>query len=167
MTDLFTLRRATEADIGALDRLFQRSYMRLLAADYPPSTLVTIVPVIGRAQPALLRSGLFHVVESASRIVGAGGWSPGAPGGRRGQHGVGHVRHFATDPVFARRGVGRLLLGHIRLEAKAAGMTALHCQSTLSAVPFYEAMGFVRQGPVTVRLAGGMDFKAEFMIAQL
>ncbi|MBS0126115.1 GNAT family N-acetyltransferase [Thetidibacter halocola] len=168
MTETLTLRRATEADIGALDRLFQRSYRMLLEPDYSPVVLVMALPVMARAQPALIRSGLFHVVETSDgRLAGAGGWSLQAPGGRPGQRGVGHVRHVATDPAFSRRGVGRMLMAHVLLEARASGMTSLHCQSTLTAVPFYEALGFVRRGPVAVTLAGGIEFPTEFMVAQL
>lgn len=168
MTKTFSLRRARESDMGALDRVFQRSYMQLLALDYPPSVLVTAVPVIGRAQPDLIRAGLFHVVETADgRIAGAGGWSLQAPGGRPGQRGLGHVRHVACDPEFVRQGVGRMLMAHVLTEARASGMAALQCQSTLTAVPFYEAFGFVRQGAMEVPLPGGIGFAAELMTLRL
>lgn len=160
MTQDLTLRVAQTADIGALDRLFQRSYARLLAPDYPPSVLVTAIPVIARAQPALVGSGLFYVVEGAEGILGAGGWSLQPPGGRPGQRGTGHVRHVATDPDAVRRGVGRMLLEHIMLVARASGMMALDCQSTRTAVPFYQSMGFDALGEITVPLPGAQDFPA-------
>ncbi|MBV2358313.1 GNAT family N-acetyltransferase [Thalassococcus sp. CAU 1522] len=167
MTETLTLRRAEARDIPALDDLFQRSYMALLKDDYAPSVLVTAVPVIGRAQPALIASGLFHVVEAGGRIAAAGGWSLAAPGGAPGRRGVGHVRHVATDPAMLRRGAARMVLDHIKIEAKASGMAQLHCQSTLTAEPFYAAMGFDTRGPVTIGLRGGIDFPAVFMVAQL
>ncbi len=163
-----TIRTATMDDLGALDDLFQRSYARLLAPDYPPSVLMTAVPVIGRAQPDLLKSGLFFVTETGEGdLVGAGGWSLQAPGGRPGQRGVGHIRHVATDPEHTRAGIARGLLEHILLHAKASGMAQMHCQSTLTAVPFYQAMGFVAQGEVSVTLRGGIEFPAVFMVAQI
>ncbi|ODM47548.1 hypothetical protein A9320_04335 [Ruegeria sp. PBVC088] len=168
MSGWTTLRSARQEDIGALDHLFQRSYARLLAPDYPPSTLITAVPVIGRAQPALVASGRFYVVEDdAGRLLGAGGWSVQAPGGRPGTPGIGHVRHVATDPDATRRGVGRQLLGHILQEARAEGLQEMHCQSTLTARPFYERMGFQPRHEISVPLGGGITFPAVFMICPL
>jgi len=140
-----------------------------LAKDYPPSVLVTAIPTIARAQPRLVASGLFYVVEddAGAGLLGAGGWSLEAPGGRPGQRGVGHIRHVATDPAATRRGVGRMLLQHILLVARASGMAQMHCQSTLTAEPFYAAMGFVAQGPITVPLSGGLAFPAVFMTSQV
>jgi GNAT superfamily N-acetyltransferase len=160
MSQDLTLRIAQSADVGALDRLFQRSYARLLMPDYPPSVMVTAIPVIARAQPALVGSGLFYVVEDADGIVGAGGWSLQPPGGMQGQRGTGHVRHVATDPDAVRRGVGRMLMEHIALVAKASGMMELACHSTLTAVPFYESMGFEQLGGISIPLAGGIIFPA-------
>ncbi len=168
VADNITLRIARQADIGALDRLFQRSYSRLLAADYPPSVLVTAVPVIARAQPALVASGQFYVVEDGEgRVLGAGGWSLQAPGGHPATSGTGHVRHVATDPDAVRRGVGRLLLEHIVQAARASDVSTLHCQSTLTAEPFYRSLGFEPQGRMTVPLRGGIGFPAVFMIRRL
>ena len=51
-------------------------------------------------------------------------------------------------------------MAHIALVAKASGMMELACQSTLTAVPFYESMGFEQLGGMTVPLAGGITFPA-------
>ncbi|MGP6088036.1 GNAT family N-acetyltransferase [Antarctobacter jejuensis] len=164
MTGAISLRRADRDDIGALDRMFQRSYSRLLAPDYPPSVLVIAVPVMARAQPALVASGSFFVVEDAKgQVLGAGGWSRQAPGDGRAQPGLGHVRHVATDPEAVRRGVGRMLLDHIMAEARAEGLAALHCISTRTAEPFYAAMGFEAEGATEVTLRGGIAFPAVAM----
>lgn len=167
MSQDLTLRAARQSDIGALDRLFQRSYSRLLAADYPPSVLVTAVPMIARAQPDLVASGQFHVVEGeGGGLLGAGGWSRRAPGGGPARDGLGHIRHVATDPDATRRGVGRRLLTHILDEAKAAGIGLMHCQSTRTAQRFYAAMGFEAQGEIILPLRG-LDFPAVFMSRNL
>ena len=78
---------AAEQDIGdsvgagAVERLLLRSYPRLLAADYPPSVMVTAVPLLARAQPGLLASGRYFVAEGANgRVLAAGGWSSGRAG---------------------------------------------------------------------------------------
>ncbi len=167
MDQTLSLRPAVLADIEALDRLYRRSYMRLLAADYPASVLVCAVPVFGRAQPDLVASGRFHVVEDASGLVGAGGWSLRPPNGSPGQRGLGHVRHVATDPDHTRKGVAALLLDHVKRQAQDIGMTQLCALSTLTAVPFYAAMGFEEQGPSRILLRGGISFPSVVMLARL
>jgi len=59
--------------------------------------------------------------------------------------------------------VGRALMAHVFAMARAAGVVRLDCLSTRTAVPFYAAMGFVTQGPVTVPLGPGIDFPAVAM----
>ncbi|SHG96511.1 GNAT family N-acetyltransferase [Marivita hallyeonensis] len=165
--DTLTLRPAEAMDIDDLDRLFGQSYPVLLKPDYSPSVLVTAVPLISKAQLALIASGTFFVVCDGDDIVGAGGWTMQAPGGKPGSRGIGHIRHVATDHRRTREGIGRKLMDYIALHAHASGMTQLHCQSTLTAVPFYEAMGFVAQGDINVPLRPGIDFPAVFMVRML
>ena len=162
-----TIRPATPEDLDAVDTLLQRSYPVLLKRDYAPSVLVTTLPLISRAQPALLASGSYFLAERDGAVVGAGGWTPQAPGGRRGLRGVGHIRHVVTDYRQTRQGIGRRLMSHVMWHARAAGCEVLHCQSTLTAVPFYASLGFVAQGRIEVDLPRGIRFPAEFMIARL
>lgn len=162
-----TIRPAQPSDLGCVDELLRRSYPRLLKPDYPPSVLVTTLPLISRAQPALLASGSYFLALQDSQIVGAGGWTMQAPGGRAGLRGVGHVRHVVTDHQLTRQGIGRRLMTHVMWHAKASGMQVLHCQSTLTAVPFYAALGFAAQGRIDMELPRGIGFPAEFMIAHL
>lgn len=148
------LRRAVPSDLGAVDRLLQRSYPKLLAADYPPSLMVMAVPLLARAQPGLLASGRYFVAVGAEgRIVAAGGWS----GGRGG---LGEVRHVATDPEATRRGIGRALMGAVMGDARAAGVVRMLCLATRTAVPFYRALGFAEIGPVVITLRPGIEFPA-------
>lgn len=156
-------RLATRADIGAIDALLGRSYPALLKADYPPSVLVTTLPLMTRAQPRLVASGRYFVVEEAGRLIGAGGWSEALPGGGAPIPGRGNIRHVATDPATTRQGVGRALMEATFVQAKEAGMTWCHAISTLTAVPFYTAMGFEPLGDVVVNFRPGIDFEAVAM----
>ncbi len=153
MADDLTFRTAVPSDLAALDALYARAYPRLLRPDYPPSVLVTALPLIARAQPRLLASGTFHVAELGGVLVGAAGWTPGK--GR-----VGDIRHVVTDDRQLRRGIGRRLMTRVIAEAKEAGMRQLDCQSTFTAVPFYRAMGFAELGPIEVELRPGIGFPA-------
>ena len=155
MAETLTLRTATLADVAAVDTLLARSYPRLLKADYPPSIMVLALPLISRAQPHLLGSGSYYVVETEDgAVVGAGGWTP-----RRGGQ-VGDVRHLVTDDRMRRRGIGRTIMDHRFAKARAFGIRTLDCKSTRTAVPFYQSMGFVPLGAIEVPLAAGIVFPA-------
>lgn len=85
------------------------------------------------------------------------------PGSRGRVPGVAHIRHVVTDDRLVRCGVGHLLMERVFGTARAAGGRRMECLSTLTAVPFYRAPGFVEVGPVTVPLAPGIDFPAVAM----
>ncbi|RYH11828.1 GNAT family N-acetyltransferase [Tropicimonas sp. IMCC6043] len=152
----FRVRTATPADTAGVDALLARSYPAQLKADYPPSVMVTALPIISRARPELLACGTYYVAEAPSGgIVGAGGWTP-----RPGERGAADIRHVVTDHRHLRQGIGRAIFQTIFSESAAAGIAAFDCLSTLTAVPFYSAMGFLELGPVTIRLRQGIDFPA-------
>ena len=153
------------ADFDAVDALLARSYPALLKADYAPSVLVTAIPLISKAQPKLVMSGTYFVVEDHARvIVGAGGWTRVAPPGVGEEaEGVAHIRHVVCDHRRLREGIGRRLMAHIFRTSEAAGIRQYECFSTLTAVPFYAACGFSVLGQMTVALRGGIDFPAVHM----
>jgi len=158
-----TVRIATRADVAAVDALLARAYPRLLKADYAPSMLVMALPLISRAQPGLVACGSYFVVEEAGAVIGAGGWTAPAPGRGGTRAGVGNIRHVVTDDRAVRRGVGRALMTAVFTQAQGAGVRRLECLSTLTAVPFYAAMGFTARGAVKVPLGPGIDFPAVAM----
>lgn len=157
---MFTLRPATKQDIAAVDRLLARAYPRLLRHDYTPSMQILAMPRISRAQPELVTCGTFYLVEEEGELRGAGGWTMQAPGGGAIIRGVGHIRHVVTDDRATRRGVGRALMDHIIADTGAQGLRRLSCLSTLTAEPFYAAMGFETLREITVPLGAGIDFPA-------
>lgn len=167
MGETITIRAARPSDFAAVDALLGRSYPTLLKGDYPPSVVVTALPILSRANPALLASGTYHVAEAEDgSIIGAGGWSRLGPQGGR-QPGVGHVRHVCTDHRRVRRGIGTRIMSRSVEQARAAGVRALDCLSTRTAVPFYAALGFRAVGPVEVSLRPGIAFPAVRMIRRL
>lgn len=156
------IRPSTLADLGQVDALLARTYPKLLKADYPPSVLVTALPRISRAQPALLSCGTYYVAEDEGEILGAGGWTPD-----RTDRAKGHIRHVVTDDRALRRGIGRRLMQHSFAKARRAGVRRMECWATYTAVPFYEAVGFTVQGPIEVPLAGGISFPSICMMRAL
>ena len=63
------IRPSTLSDLAAVDALLARTYPKLLKADYPPSVLVTALPLISRAQPKLLTCGTYYVVEDDACLL--------------------------------------------------------------------------------------------------
>jgi GNAT superfamily N-acetyltransferase len=158
-----TVRVARPDDLAGVDALLSRAYPRLLKADYPPSVLVTALPLIVRAQPALLRCGTYYVAETeAGQIVGAGGWTPD-----RTLSDTGHIRHVVCDDRLTRRGIARGLIERAVQTAQDAGIRQMECWSTRTAVPFYAAMGFCEIGPFDVPLRAGITFPSVRMMRDL
>ena len=156
METTITVRRATADDVAGVDALLQRSYPKLLKADYPPSVMVLAVPILARAQPALVTCGTYYVAEARpGEILGAGGWTP-----KRGRPGAAEIRHFATDPAALRQGVGRAMMSRIFQDAGATGVRHYHCMATRTAVPFYRSMGFRTLGPIEIPLGRAISFPA-------
>jgi GNAT superfamily N-acetyltransferase len=102
----------------------------------------------------LIQDRTYFVVETGGRLAGCGGWS------RRvtlygGDHSPGRdaapldpasdaarVRAMFTHPDFARRGVGRLILGLCEAAAREAGFTRVELVATLAGEPLYAACGY-------------------------
>ncbi|NNE82009.1 MAG: GNAT family N-acetyltransferase [Silicimonas sp.] len=161
MTDDLIITATSRADLAEIDALFARSYPALLAGAYPPSILVTAIPLIAKANPMLVSSGTYFGVRNTNgEIVGAGGWTGRDPSAVNGTPATGHIRHVVTDHRAVRKGIGRSLMAHILEDARAAGIMRLECLSTLMAVPFYAACGFAEVAPVTVTLRPGIEFPA-------
>lgn len=161
MADTITIRPTTQTDLAAVDALLAASYPTLLKRDYPPSVLVTALPLISRANPALLRSGSYFMAEDGEgRALAAGGWSRAAPQGGVGVPEIGHVRHVATHPAHLRQGLAQAIMTRVLADALAAGVERMICQSTQTAVPFYRAMGFRVRGEIVIALRPGIPFPA-------
>ena len=102
----------------------------------------------------LIDDGTYFVVEAGGEIAGCGGWSRRATlyGGNQtpGRDSAlldpatdpARVRAMYTNPAYARRGVGRLILARCEAAAAAEGFTRLELMSTLSGEPLYTAYGF-------------------------
>ena len=158
-----SVRNSTRADIAAIGALLARSYSILLKTDYAPSVLVTALPLISRAQPALITCGTYYVAEREGLIIGAGGWTKTAPDSGRPNRNTGQIRHLITDHRVARQGVASTLIRHVIAQARNAGINQMICHSTRTAVPFYEAMGFEARDAIEVPLRPGISFPAVAM----
>lgn len=163
MKDDLTIRASSRADMAAVDALLADSYPALLKADYPPSVLVTALPIISRARPELLSCGTYYVALRGVQVAGAGGWTKASAEGAATALATGHIRHVVTDHRATRQGIARRLMDHTLAEARGAGITRMICQATRTALPFYLAMGFVTQREIDVPLGPGITFPAILM----
>lgn len=168
MTAPLKLRRSDVGDAVAVTALLHESYPRLLAPDYGNDLLATVLPIMCRANPALLTSGTFYVVEDgAAQIVGCGGWTAASPGSGEVRPGEGHIRHFATHPAALRRGVASLIMRRCLSEARQAKIRRLHCNSTRTAELFYRAHGFRTVRDLDIQLTPEISFPGKLMECRL
>lgn len=148
--------------------LLHTSYSRLLAADYELDVLARAFPLLTRGLPELLMSGHFYVAESSDhRLVGCGGWSRELPGTTAIVPGLAHVRHFATHPDWLRRGIARSIFARCIQDAQADHVERFLCFSTVSAEPFFEAMGLHALKNLNLRLTTEIALAAAIMEGNL
>lgn len=134
-----------------------------MAEAYEPDLLRRALPLITKPNTSLLRSGKYYVAESASEVVGCGGWSLEEPGRTSVQPGIGHIRHFAVAAKHVGRGTGRALFERCEADARQSGIRLLKCFSSLNAVEFYAALGFQLCGTIEVEMPGGLMFPSYLM----
>jgi GNAT superfamily N-acetyltransferase len=102
----------------------------------------------------LVDDGTYFLVEIGDALAGCGGWSRRATmyGGDRSPgrdaglldpaRDPARVRAMYTDPAFARRGVGRLILSLCEDAARAEGFARVELVSTMAGEPLYRACGY-------------------------
>lgn len=133
------LRKTTAADYNAVAGLLEASYHSAMDELYRPEA------VAGMCLPRreLLVSGRYFIVEdeeSSDAAVGVGGWSESGPSPDAG--GGAQLRHFATLPAYAGRGVARRIIARCEAEARHAAISELRVCASLNAVGFYERCGY-------------------------
>jgi GNAT superfamily N-acetyltransferase len=157
-------RIATPADADGVTTLLRASYGELLREHYDPAVMANVLPLMTTANPSLLASGTFYVVDlEPVGVAGCGGWTMTQPGTAELIDGVAHIRHFATHPLALRRGIGRTIMDRCRREAAAQGARSLQCYSTLTAESFYAACGFKTLRAMDVMIGGTVAFPSVVM----
>ena len=157
------IRTARTSDLAAIERVLAASFPALMADAYEPELLARALPMMTRAQPGLVGSGTYYVALADGKIVGCGGWSREVPDGPAGEEGVAHIRHFAVARDWVGRGIGRALYQRCEARARAAGIRAFECYSSLNGEPFYRALGFARLAAIEVPMGPGTSFPSIHM----
>lgn len=151
----FTHRVADMDDLPMLHALMARAIAELQHGFLTPEQVTASHKVMG-LDSQLVRDGTYFVIEHIGIPAGCGGWSYRATlyGGddsvvaREPQRldpatgAAAKVRAMYTDPAFARRGVGRLLLGLCEAAARSAGFGRVEMMATMAGVPLYRSAGY-------------------------
>jgi GNAT superfamily N-acetyltransferase len=168
-----TLRKATIADIPALNALIARSARGLSTEDYRPEQVEGALRGAFGVDSQLLADETYFVVEEQGQIVGCGGWSYRSTlfGGdaRAGRDAsvldaktqAAKIRAFFVEPGCARRGIGSLLLRHCEQQARDRGYTRVELMATLPGAKLYAAKGYV--GGAMLRFDVGSGEAIEFI----
>jgi GNAT superfamily N-acetyltransferase len=161
----FTLRVAGPNDADAVTAVLASAYPALMAPDYDPAVLAATLPSMAKANPMLLASDTYYVMEApGGRIVSCGGWTREEPGTRKIEDGIAHVRHFGTHVDWIRKGLGRAIFERCRREALAASVYSFRCFSSLGAEPFYASLGFHVVERTEITIGGGLKFPSITMV---
>ena len=146
-------RLATLTELPELRLLMDASIRGFIGARLDPARVEASFDIMG-LDTQLIEDGTYFVVECSGRIAGCGGWSRRATR-FGGDHSDGRdarlldpateparVRAMYTHPDFARRGVGRLVLGLCESAAVREGFQSLELAATVAGEPLYRACGF-------------------------
>ena len=162
------IRTATSDDIAPLNALIAHSARELSRGFYTPRQIDSLVRHVFGVDSNLVADGTYFVVTARDATAACGGWSRRRTLYGGDQRPVGSIdwldpgvdaakiRAFFVAPEFARRGIGRALIDHCALAARAAGFTRLELMATLPGVPLYAACGFEKVRDVVDVLPDGV-----------
>jgi GNAT superfamily N-acetyltransferase len=153
----FTIRKATLDDQAKIEKLIAESVRGLSRDDYSERQIELSVKSVFGVDTELIRDETYFVAETnTGEIVGCGGWSKrktlyGAS--RYGQsrdsavldpeQDAAKIRAFFIHPLWARKGIGTIILEACEREAKSYGFKSAEMMSTLPGVRLYSARGYV------------------------
>lgn len=166
----FSVRKATLADVPALRILIAESTRKLHTSHYTPIQIEAALKYLYGVDTAIIIDGHYFVIDEPPsetstplsqpsdvepKLIACGGWS-----NRKTLYGgdqyyareddilspekgdVAKIRAFFVHPEWARKGLGRLVLGACENAAREAGFTKAEMGATLAGVSFYERMGY-------------------------
>ncbi len=161
---MFSIRVATREDDSAVSELLKASYPVLMKASYDAAVLARALPLMTRANPALLSSGTYYLSETGDgRIAGCGGWTLEQPGSGEVTPGLAHIRHFATHPDLIGRGIGKATYAVCEADARKAGAWQYECYASLNAKGFYQSLGFNEVCQMEVVMGSELRFPSLLM----
>ncbi len=163
----WTIRLATEGDLRGIAELIPLSVRALQANHYStPQMEAALGPVFG-VDVQLIADGTYFVAVADGEVVGCGGWSKrrstfGSSLGRGPEPEIdpgteaARIRAFFVHPAWARRGIGRAILGECERALQAAGFRRAEIAATLTGEALYRAAGYEVTGRFDIALSNGL-----------
>ncbi len=149
-----THRIATLDDLPVLHTLMSRAIAELQSDFLTPEQVRASHKVMG-LDSQLVKDGTYFMVEEDGLLAGCGGWSWRAtlyggddsvvarePAPLDPATDAAKVRAMYTNPDFARRGIGRMILGLCEAAARGAGFGRVEMMATMAGQPLYSACGY-------------------------
>lgn len=137
------VRRAKLVDAVRIRNVHVASIRGLCARDYTPAQIRawTSHKRAESVRRAMAEGETMFLALEGNRTVGFAGFKDR------------EVRAVYVHPGFARRGIGTALLAALERTARRRGLRRVHLSSSVTAAPFYRAMGFatVRKSRFTLR----------------
>ncbi|AFY96263.1 GNAT family N-acetyltransferase [Chamaesiphon minutus] len=149
------IRLASLADIPQLLSLIPESAISLQASYYTPAQIDGALGTMFNVDRQLIKDKTYFVAQSASQIVGCGGWSrrANAYGGDpietdleegllNPSFDAAKLRAFFVHPAWARKGIGSKIIRQSELAALAAGFQSIEIVATLAGEQLYCKFGY-------------------------
>ncbi|GAA1298529.1 GNAT family N-acetyltransferase [Saccharothrix xinjiangensis] len=161
------LRAAVRSDVPAIGELMRRSVLELFPHFHDERETASAAEHLAVPDVVLIDDGTYFVHEHAGEVVACGGWSKRdklytGSGARPGEDRLldpttepARVRAMFVRGDWARRGLGRALLGACERAAGESGFRSLVLVATLPGVPLYRSFGFREVEPARVPLPDG------------
>lgn len=128
------VKKAGEEHAEAIGKVARDAIRRVNAKDYPPEEIDRLVSNFSTSDILdFLKQRLTIVAMHDDVVVGTGALQGS------------EIKSVFVSPDLQRRGVGSLLLRELEQAASKRGLQELVVSSSLSAVKFYSALGYVEQ----------------------
>lgn len=150
-----THRLAQVEDLDALHALMGRAIDRL-QDDFLSAEQVRASRQVMGLDSQLVKDQTYFLIQAGDRIVGCGGWSwrstlfggddsivAREPAPLDPATDAAKIRAMYTDPDFARRGIGSMILELCEAAVQKSGFARAEMMATLSGAPLYRACGYV------------------------
>ena len=148
-----THRLATLADLAVLLTLMDVAISELQKPFLDSGQIKSSRTIMG-LDTQLIEDHTYFIVEANGRVAGCGGWSRRATlyGGDQTpgrdaklldpRTDPAKVRAMYTHPLYARQGIGRLILTLCENDARSEGYLKVELMATMSGEPLYRACGY-------------------------